>query len=332
MGMLGDAILLIPSLRALREKFPAAQITILCSKANVQIFQSCPYLDEKVVVNFTDLLNPIFFFKLIIRFKRTGFDLTIDFEQWSRVSAIISLFSCAKERIGFKTEGQYKHWLFTNALPHMRNRHEIDLFLDLLRPLGIETDNKNPELFPSEAQIKDAQRLLESQKINTDFVILHTEVPASGRQRQWPIENFAEVGNRLREKYNFKILIASTYKASAQAQKLNSLLGGRACVLKDVPVLTLYVIVSKARLVLTNNSGFMHLAASAGVPVFALHGPTSPIKWGPWGKKNVVIKSNRICSPCLYLGFEYGCSTNKCMQDIRPEQVLEKIDGFLAAG
>ena len=146
-GMIGDAILLIPSLRALREKFNDSHVVILCSEVNKEVFKNCPYLDQIIAVKFDDLINPFRLLAVINKLRSFEFDLVIDFEQWLRASALISFFSLARERIGFKTPGQFRHYLFTKTMPHIRNQHELECFLDLLKPLDIFPKNKNLELF-----------------------------------------------------------------------------------------------------------------------------------------------------------------------------------------
>jgi lipopolysaccharide heptosyltransferase II len=328
-GMLGDAILLMPALRALRENLPQAHLMVMCSQANAAVFQNCPYVDELKVVDFAELVNPASLLRLISTLKKRGLDLAIDFEQWSRVSALIGFFSGAKTRVGFKTALQHRHLLFNIPVQHIRSQHEVECFLDLLKSLQIQAQNKELLLWPTAANKKEADLLLESMKIDSDFIVLHAQVPESGWQRQWPMENLAQVAQWLIKKYNFKVLIIATQKGKEEAERLNALLESRAQVITGVDLLTVYETLARAKLVITNNSGFMHLAASAKAPVVALHGPTSAAKWGPWGKNNLVIKSRLSCSPCLYLGYEYGCHTNRCMRDIKPQEVLEKIDDFL---
>ena len=81
----------------------------------------------------------------------------------------------------------------------------------------------------------------------------------------------------------------------------------------------------------------MHLAAAAGTPVVALHGPTNPLQWGPWGKGHTILHVDVPCSPCLNLGFEYGCSalsdgTSPCMHTIQVDEVLEACERYLING
>jgi ADP-heptose:LPS heptosyltransferase len=329
--LMGDTILLIPTLRAIRERFPRAKISIILSRVNAEVLKNCPYIDEEIIIALEKLINPFYLLGLIKSIRKKKFQLSIDFEQWFRISTLISFFSLAKERIGFITPKQYRHYLFTQTALHQKNMHEVESFLNLARVLNIETTNKNLELWPQEENLKEAERYLARLAVNSDFMILHTEVSATGRQRQWPIEKFAEVGNKIRAKYNLKILIVSTARGRPEAEELNSLLGKEAGLLIGIRLLTLFVIAGRAKLVITNNTGFMHLAASAGTAVIGLHGPTSPVKWGPWGEKTLAMKSSLPCSPCLYLGFEYGCKTNKCMQEIPVNEVLMQAENFLSA-
>jgi lipopolysaccharide heptosyltransferase II len=329
--LMGDTILLVPTLRAIREKFPRAKISVIFSQVNAEILKNCPYIDEKIIVPLEKLLSPFYLSGLIKKIREKKFELAIDFEQWYRISALISFLSQAKERVGFKTAKQYRHYLFTRTALHQRDVHELEAFLDLARVLNIETANKKLELWPKEENLKEARACLERLGVNSDFMIIHSEVSATGRQRQWPIENFARLATTIREKYNLKILIASSEKGRREAEELNSLLGKEAGLLIGMPLLTLFVIAGRARLVVTNNTGFMHLAAASGTAVIGLHGPTSPVKWGPWSNKAMAIKSNLSCSPCLYLGFEYGCKSNKCMRQIQVDEVLMQVEKILGA-
>ena len=84
-------------------------------------------------------------------------------------------------------------------------------------------------------------------------------------------------------------------------------------------------VVARCAAFVSNDSGAMHIAAAVGTPTVALHGPTNPHKWGPVGDNHVVIQSPIPCSPCLDLGFDYGCSTHPCMGMITVESVYEAI-------
>ena len=84
-------------------------------------------------------------------------------------------------------------------------------------------------------------------------------------------------------------------------------------------------VLARARVMVCGNTGVMHLACAMNVPVVALHGPTDPRKWGPVSPSSVCLQSSLPCSPCLYLGFEYACPSNRCMRTIRPEAVITAL-------
>jgi len=330
LSALGDTILLIPILRTLKENYPDSKISFICTTININAIKNCSYIDKLILFDISgSIKNPIKIINFIFRLYKEKYELVIDFDQWLRISSIISFLSGAKIRIGFNTEGQYKHLLFTNTIKHNRQAHEIDCFFDLIRPLKINITNKNLEFNIPETGKLDVETILDEYNINpNDFIILICPgVPEHGWQRQWPIENYAELCNSIKKKYKCKILAVDTNKFNLQ--KISELTSGTVIPLFDLSFITLAGIISKSNLVICNNSGIMHLASAIGTTVIALHGPTDYRKWGPYGKNHNIIKSNCECSPCLYLGFEYKCNTRKCMESITVKEVLTAIDNLI---
>ncbi|MCX7956391.1 MAG: glycosyltransferase family 9 protein, partial [Endomicrobia bacterium] len=90
-------------------------------------------------------------------------------------------------------------------------------------------------------------------------------------------------------------------------------------------------LVSMAKFIICGNTGVLHIAAAVNTSTIAIHGPTDPVKWGPWGKGHIIIKNNLKCAPCSYLGFEYGCKERKCLNCISTEEVKFSIDKILCA-
>ncbi len=84
-------------------------------------------------------------------------------------------------------------------------------------------------------------------------------------------------------------------------------------------------LINLSKFIICGNTGVLHIAAALVIPTIAIHGPTDPNKWGPWGKGHIVIKSNLNCAPCSYLGFEYGCKEKKCLKEIKSKKVIEAV-------
>ena len=332
LSALGDTILLLPVIKTLKENYPSSKIGMVVTEINKSIAEKCDYIDNIFEFKPEEFIkNPLKLLKFIKRIRREDFDIAIDADQWLRISAILSFLSGSKIRIGFKTEGQFKHFTFTDVVPHKRNQHEIECFFDLIKPLKLRKIDKTLELKIEEDKIIEAENILNSLGIqkNEKFIIVHPEVPSHGFQRQWPLENFSKLIEEIIKKYNIKILITGTKNIEDFAKKMTEKNSEKIKSFLGAPIEIVSAIISKSLVLICNNTGIMHLACAIGTPVIALHGPTDPLKWGPLGNRDIIIKSDLRCSPCLYLGFEYGCLTNNCMKTIKVDKVMENVDRLL---
>ena len=157
------------------------------------------------------------------------------------------------------------------------------------------------------------------------LVVLH---PFAGglksRLKEWPVENWLTLMDALTAEG--KTLVVT---GGAENRDAARVLCARArhpdrirSVAGDLPLSGVVDLLSRAGLLVTVNTGIMHLAAALDCPLVSLNGPTSVKRWGPFSPRAVAIQSPRPCSPCLNLGFEYGCPENHCMRAIDPEAVL----------
>jgi ADP-heptose:LPS heptosyltransferase len=336
LSAMGDTILLFPAVRALKENFPEARISMIATSINFEAASNCPHLDEVILFDPQSIFkNPAGFVKFLKKLSDTHFDVTIDADQWMRISALLSFASSSKISIGFRTPKQFKHFLFTNVVQHAADRHESECFLDLVRTLGVKNCDPVPEfLICSEAKTY-AESYLEKLGITKDdkFVILHADVPMHAEQRQWPLSSFLELAIRIIDEKNARVLFTGTEsrerilkEISCLPKDKNELLKQKAYFVEKMSLQNIAGIIQKSLFVVCNNTGFMHLASAVKVPVIGLHGPTNSLKWGPCGPGSKSVKSNLSCSPCLYLGFEYKCRDNKCMRAIEVKSVLRMFD------
>lgn len=332
LAALGDSILLIPALRKLKQAYPAARVTVLCSRINEVVFRNAPYVDAVIVVDMASLLrNPMRVRSVFPRSKR--YDIAFDFEQWVCLSPLLALLSRAPLLLGFKTPGRHRHFLFDRTVEHMRDRHEIDCFLDLVHaasPTTVIIPDDRALSFPLPPEARDeAEKLCSKIGLTGPFIIFHPETPAHGRQRQWPPENYAALGRMIvTERPDISVLITGTAQDTDSNREIAQMIGASARVLPPIPFMAYAAVLARARAMVCGNTGVMHLACALNVPVVALHGPTDPRKWGPVSPSSVCLRSSLPCSPCLYLGFEYACPSNRCMRTITPEAVVTALRGI----
>ncbi len=330
LSAIGDTLLLYPSLRALKAKYPKAEIAAVCTKINQEIFYRCRYIDKVIAVNLKDLLiNPVSVLKPLWSVRP---DLAVDFDQWTRLPAILALATRPKYLLGFSTEGQKRHYAFDLVVPHSRTEHEIDCFLGLAGAAGAMSSDTGLEFSATDRENKDVEIFLNKNGIAPKgFIVMHPETPIHGRQRHWPAHSFIELGRMIISQTDKHILLTGTKTELSSNLNIKNALGERVICVPPVTIGFLAALYAKASALICGNTGIMHLACAMDTPIVALHGPTSPLKWGPRTRssRSFALKSPMACSPCLYLGFEYGCNDNACMRSITAELVFENVKNLL---
>lgn len=331
LAAIGDAILLIPTLRALKNNFPDAEITFVCSKINYDVIKKIPYVNK--IINcevYSFIKNPLLFFKFIRQVRQEKYELLIDAGQWERINAIMAAFTKYDFSIGYRTKKQYKHFLYNRVVPHLRDKHELENFLDLLTPLGINIteSDKKLEYFLNEKDFNFAESFWKETGLDGRTVIcLHPGCGENGKPREWSDERYIELGKRLiNYDDNIRILITGS---PLEIERCNKISAGIFHNVIDTSgkysLDNVVALVKKVKLIVCSNTGMLHIASCVGTKTLGLHGPTNPKKWGSYNKNSVLIQSDKFCSPCLYLGHEYGCQAPQCMDHISVDDVFMNI-------
>ncbi|MXV74010.1 glycosyltransferase family 9 protein [Candidatus Poribacteria bacterium] len=333
LSALGDTILAVPTIRAIRQAFPDAELTMLASPTNLNYLANCPYIDKQL-----SFRMPMY--RLFAVLRREQFDWAIDLEHWPRLSALLAYMSGAPVRIGFQTKGQYRHFLFTETVQHVQGRHEVRNFLDLATRLGCSTQELTLETWCGAAARTWVREVLVQEQVAPDvpFVVLHPEAGRRGEpRRRWLQESYVALADALIARYGVQLVLTGAPNEVHLSEAIAARTQQRAVVLAgQTDVNQLAALFSDAVLVVSGNCGPMHLAAATGTPVIGLHGPTNAAQWGPWSRDASIVRAALPCSPCLNLGFEYGCQalpdgTSPCMHTIKVATVLQECDRFLAS-
>ncbi len=328
---IGDSILLIPMLRTLKNSLPGAEIVFLCSPINESIARKIPYVDKVIVSDVHSFLaSPVKILKFLSSLRKEIYDVIIDTEQWSRISAIICALMKSVYSVGFRTSGQYRHFMYDSAVNHSKTKHELESFIDLMQPLKIPVseDDYRPEYFLSEENKRTAETFwTENNLRKREVICLHQGCGDNGKAREWELENYVKLGKRLIE-YDDNIIILIT-GSSSEIPKCRYISDGIGeNIINTAGRFTLdevVAIVERAKLIICSNTGMLHLASCVDTKTMGLHGPTNPVKWGAYSKNTVLIQSDKYCSPCLYLGHDYGCSAPSCMKHISVDDVFIHI-------
>lgn len=333
----GDIVHALPVLAGLRWRWPKAHIAWLVSTSFAELLEGHPDLDE--VISFDRQR----FGRLGRRWSATRrfaefcwrlwarrFDLVVDLQGLFR-SGFLSLVSGAPVRIGLAEAREFAGTFYTRRLasrpPH---QHAVDRYYRAAGPLGFA---HRPIRFPlaiKEADRAEAAGLLRQAGLEgRRFAAL--AVGARWETKRWPAERFAELADALADRYALASVLtgsAADYAVGEEVCRLST--SGPLNLAGRTRWRHLLGLLEMASLVVTNDSGPMHLAAALGRPLVAVLGPTNPTRTGPYGRPQAVLRRNLPCSPC-YLRTLQSCPyAHTCLRDLPAEEVLAAVDRALS--
>ena len=318
---LGDAVLSIPALMALRTRFPHARLTVLAKPRAAELFQHHAGVDDIIVYRSPGIHRGLGGkWGLARSLRRRRFDLAVLFQN-AFEAALIAFLAGIPNRYGYPTDG--RGWLLTHCVPQvpgLREKHEVDYYLELLRPLGLEVTPTAPVLSTTEEEDRLAVEQIKSLGISSGQPIIGMNPGSTyGTAKRWLPDRYAEVANRLAAEYGAHVLIFGGREeetlgaAIAGMMKLpNTVLAGRTTVRQ------LMALIKRCQLFLTNDAGPMHIASALGVRVVAVFGPTDPRTTSPFGNNHELVYRRVECAPCLLRECPID---HRCMRGILPDMV-----------
>ena len=242
---------------------------------------------------------------------RRRYDVLIDLEFYTRASAVVSLASWAPTRIGFHSHGVYRGNIQSHRVPFNVYWHVRKNFLSLLEPFGYDADadHSQPTVHVPPTAGGNARTVIDSLGDNRGrFVVINVNAGELAYERRWFPDRFAQLASRLCAEYGIGcVFIGSAaekdYVQGVVDQVLES--GGEARNAAGLLNLEeLAQVCRESRLVISNDSGPMHLAAAMGTPVVGFFGPETPVLYGPVGQGHLVFHQDLSCSPCINI--EHG--------------------------
>jgi len=313
---IGDSILSTSLFSALRVQYPQAKITIFVSPANAAVYPALSGYDDLVVLPITKLLTAL---KILSAYT---LDVLIDTSQWSKLSALYSLFIKAKFKIGFKTSGQHRHVGYDELINHSDSVHELKNFENLLNPLGINQPGNIAFNLTKIASQNLGDMKVEDLK---PYIVFHPWASGTRSElREWPIRSWVELANSILVE-NFHIIITGSPQNQVEAIELAKKIGGE----KKVKVVAgkfsfteVAKVIKGAHAVVSVNTGIAHLADQLQAPTVALNGPTNSARWGLVNSSSInldVPKKNG--GGFLNLGFEYPKNPQYLMDQISVQSV-----------
>jgi heptosyltransferase III len=337
---LGDVLITTPSLTALKEAYPQAQITMIVNQGTEDMVRDNPCLSEVIALEREPKKKPWeelrYQRQLIGPLRRKRFDLSMDFSGGDR-GAILSWLSGAQERIGYHPRKRKQWWwkkAFTRTVKTSgADQHVVDHHLEALRLLGINPP-KLPLSFywkPEDEDSLDQILLQKGFNKRSSYVVVH---PTSRWMfKTWRLEGYAQVIDHIQQNLGLTVLVTSgpETKELDAVREIN-----RQCQTKPVDLSgrlnlkQLGCLIAGGKFFFGVDSAPMHMAAAVGTPVIALFGPSGDHMWGPWGEGHLVIKKDWACRPCGQDGCE-GSKVSKCLVEITTQEVISGIETLLTS-
>ncbi len=309
-GGIGDAVLLIPTIKTLRKKFPHAIIDMLAEERNSAVY------------SLITAVNKVYHYDRPIELSeavRGYYDLVIDTEQWHRLSAVVARLNAAPVLIGYATNERRK--LFTHPVPYSHESHEIDSFFNLISFISekIFFVCDTPFLtVPELSKIFILQRLkpLAGKKIISFFP------GGSLRERQWGSGRFRQTAEILCER-GYGIVVVGGNDDMREGEKIIQGIPNSMNFCGKLSLPETAAVLEQSSLLITGDSGIMHIGYGLGIKIVALFGPGREKKWAPREGNCIVINKHLSCSPCTTFGYTPKCKRNaECMKQITVAEVF----------
>jgi heptosyltransferase-3 len=318
---IGDALMCTPAIRALRKSFPEMKLFFFTEHESASLFSENPFLDGVITLDQGRSPDWVYQLKKVLEIRGHQFNLVIDFLSNPR-SGWYSFTSGAKYRIGM---GQHGRSLFYNLrFEHSSKRaYAASKRVEFLKSLGVEPDGVTLDLFLDRQSEEYADRSLKGMGLaKEDFLI--SVSPTSRRHfNRWPLERYAAVIQRLRQRYAPKFIITWGPGEREVAERLQRMSGEEA-VLVSPPtknLLELGAILSHCHLHLGNDNGTKHIAVAVGLPTVTIYGPHDPVSWTfPDPKRHLYLQGLPLCEDCKKR--KHSCQELSCLDRIAVHEVL----------
>jgi ADP-heptose:LPS heptosyltransferase len=316
-GGIGDAVLLLPAIKALKTYFHDSDIDVLCEKRNAEIFTLSNEINRSYLYDRG--------FDLLKCFKNK-YDAVIDTEQWHRLSAVVAYLTGAGIRIGFDTNERRR--LLTHRIPYNHDDYEGYSFLHLMEPLiGAVSEFKADTPFIDTGDDFPIHVLPASLKGNNKVIAVFPG--ASVKERLWGVDNFGKTAKALKN-MGYEIIILGAKNDRRDAGAVIKHAGDCIDLTGKTNLKDAANVLKICRLLITSDSGLMHIAYAVGTPTISFFGAGIEKKWAPRGNRHIALNKLLDCSPCTKFGYMPKCKKGiKCLSSISADEVLKAAESIL---
>ncbi|MBI5047357.1 MAG: glycosyltransferase family 9 protein [Deltaproteobacteria bacterium] len=320
---IGDTLLSTPAIKAVRERYHDAKIVAHFNKSNMEMFENNPHIDG-IIPYYGGYKR---FFKTIREFRKHKFDLALIFHGNEPQATPMAYLSGANFIVKLPNTGEYNFLLSNQGAVIESNGpvHGIEQRLNIAALVGCDSKDKSMVLPIKNEDEEVVSDFLKNQGVGDDDILIGFQVGASTVSRMWFADRFMELGKRLISAYpDIKIVITGSPSEKEYCGKIATWIGSGAVVSAGkLPLRQLPALVKQFKILITGDTGIMHVAIAVGTSVMALYAVADWKRTGPYYdlEKHRVIQKWKTCDPCVSKKCEY----QKCMENISVDEVFEVV-------
>lgn len=323
---IGDAVMTLPAVAAVRKTFPTAKISILAKPWVAEVYRLSPAVDDVILFQSPGVHSDFGGkWRLARELRDMGFDMAILLQN-AIEAAIITLLAGIPVRAGYNSDG--RGLLLTHSVGRtkaIRTVHQSDYYLEMVKSLGCSSVEKAVYLRQGSDADLLADKILGALGIDRGNILVGIAPGATyGPAKRWFPERFASVADRIIDDCSARVILFGSYDDIKSADKVqqharNALINiaGKTNLKETIAVM------ARCNLFISNDSGLMHIAGALNIPTVAVFGSTNPVATSPTGEKSVVIYKDAPCSPCL---------KKTCPTDFRCMDMISVADVYTISG
>jgi ADP-heptose:LPS heptosyltransferase len=321
---MGDLIVITPLVRTLKQAYPDAQIDLVAATRVKPIVENTTLYNHVYYLSFGfDFLWS--FIRNVSLFRKENYDLILDLEFYYRLTTLLARLSRPQYLLGFDLQTT-RTKVFDSAIAYDPDVHVSDAYLNLATSLQIKHLDRTLE--PLTINKRD-QDIADHIVTDPEFIMVHIGTSARAISRRWDSTNWAKLFAVMTETTQV-VLIGGSEEADL-VKNISLPHRNLLNLINQLNIPQTAALMKRAKLYIGLDTGPTHLAAAMGVPIVAMYGPNTPLRWGPYTQNASIIYKPSACSPCTrqYEGVVSSCKDNHCMTGIRVEEVLVEVRKYL---
>ncbi len=323
---LGDIMFTSPAIRAVKKAYPDAEITCIAHPRTLDVVSSLPYVND--IIAFYEknwFLSPERAWGFVNQLRERDFSLGILFHPSDTRSAFLKA-GRVKNIVG--TASFIRKYLLTQSIDLPRDaQHRIEMYLSIVKAIGVEPDGYHYDFVVEGVHREYIGRILSG---FGDFVVLN--FGGNWDAKRWPLENFAELGKMIIDSLNLGVVLSGASRDIWMAERLFKMIGREKVLITagKTTIKQLAALMERAKAIVSNDSGPMHIAAAVNKNIIGIFGPTNPMITGLFGelqKNNIFCLPEECISPCYQRSCKYDY---KCIRAVSTSHVFKRLKQMLS--